>query len=72
MFLAPWKPPASRTAPLATSMSAMRGLPIASTSSLVVKRSVAKAIRVPSGENAGSISAKGSLVSRRSALPARS
>ena len=66
MFFAGSKPPSARTLPLATSSSAMRGLPASRLPRFVLKRSVAKAIERPSGDHDGVSSEYASLVNRRS------
>ena len=65
MFFPSWKEATSRTAPVATSSSARRSLPKVRLSSPVEKRSVTKAMELPSGDHAGSRSAYWSLVRRR-------
>ena len=72
MFFTPSNPPASRTSPDATSMTAIRRWPDWRAGSFVVNRSVLKASERPSGDHAGSSSAYASVVSRRSVPAFRS
>ncbi len=63
MFLPPVNAPTCEMAPVAGSSSARRYAPMSSVSSFVEKRSVANAIRWPSGDHAGCRSEYASAVS---------
>jgi hypothetical protein len=72
MFLAPSNPPALRTVPETTSITASCSAPASSVCRLVENRSVLNAIVRPSGDHAGSSSVNASVVSRRTLPLSRS